>query len=219
MFNIKNIFIVIIKSPVSTLSVSKDSNGVLDGDEVFGQTLSLEIVTEDEVITQVTVEMETNGNIAQNLTIESMQDVDALSSNVVGLIGEPLEFTSATEFDSATISFTIDQSQLGDTAFDNLLILWYNEEEGIFEEMPTDRDRVNSTVSTTTTHFSQYLVVDIWQNVVLLKWFLRECMKLLSETTTHQLLYLQIPKVSIIIGKSSLNMVIHGVRIGATFTI
>ena len=66
--------------------------------------------------------------------------VDALSSNVVGLMGEPLEFTSATEFDSATISFTIDQSQLGDTAFDNLMILWYNEEEGIFEEMPTDRD-------------------------------------------------------------------------------
>lgn len=160
MFDIKNIFIVIIKSPVSTLSVSKDSNGVLDGDEVFGQTLELEIVTEDEVITQVTVDMETNGNIAQNLTIESMQDVDALSSNVVGLMGEPLEFTSATEFDSATISFTIDQSKLGDTAFDNLMILWYNEEEGIFEEMPTDRDRVNSTVSTTTTHFSQYLVVD-----------------------------------------------------------
>ena len=40
------------------------------------------------------------------------------------------------------------------------MILWYNEEEGIFEEMPTDRDKVNSTVSTTTTHFSQYLVVD-----------------------------------------------------------
>ena len=154
------------------LQPDTDGNGILDGDEVFEQTLEQEIVTEDEVITQVTVDMETNGNIAQNLTIESMQDVDALSSNVVGLIGEPLEFTSATEFDSATISFTIDQSQLGDTAFDNLLILWYNEEEGIFEEMPTDRDRVNSTVSTTTTHFSQYLVVDgvkwdnTWRNSV-----------------------------------------------------
>ncbi|MBE6847620.1 MAG: hypothetical protein E7503_05785 [Ruminococcus sp.] len=46
-------------------------------------------------------------------------------------MGELLEFTSATEFDSATISFAIDQSKLGDTAFDNLMILWYNEEEGI----------------------------------------------------------------------------------------
>ncbi len=145
-----------------------DGNGVPDGDEVFGQTLEQEIVTEDEVITQVTVDMETNGNIAQNLTIESMQDVDALSSNVVGLMGEPLEFTSATEFDSATITFQIDREKLenlvevedGKDPIDNLIILWYNEEEGIFEEMPTDRDRVNSTVSTTTTHFSQYLVVD-----------------------------------------------------------
>ena len=41
-----------------------------------------------------------------------MQGTDALSSNVVGLIGEPLEFTSATEFDSATITFQIDREKL-----------------------------------------------------------------------------------------------------------
>ena len=104
--------------------------------------------------------MNTNGNIERNLTIKSMYNVDAMSTNVYGMIGEPFNFTSSTDFESATITFKIDQSKLGDTLFDNLIILWYNEEEQIFEEMPTTRDAVNSTVSTTTTHFSQYMVVD-----------------------------------------------------------
>ena len=104
--------------------------------------------------------MNTNGSIERNLTIKSMYNVDAMSTNVYGMIGEPFNFTSSTGFGSATITFKIDQSKLGDTLFDNLIILWYNEEEQIFEEMPTNRDAVNSTVSTTTTHFSQYMVVD-----------------------------------------------------------
>lgn len=82
------------------------------------------------------------------------------NTNVYAMIGEPFNFTSSTNFESATITFKVDQSKLGDTLFDNLIILWYNEEDQIFEEMPTTRDAVNSTVSTTTKHFSQYMVVD-----------------------------------------------------------
>ncbi len=119
-----------------------------------------EVETYDEAITEVTVDMDTNGNIDRNLTIESMYNIDAMSTNVHALIGEPFNFETESDFESATITFKIDQSKLGDTQFDNLMILWYNEEEQIFEEMPTTHDIVNSTVSTTTTHFSQYMVVD-----------------------------------------------------------
>lgn len=104
--------------------------------------------------------MNTNGNLERNLTIESMYDIDAMSSNVYALIGEPFNFETPTSFNSAKITFKIDKTKLGDTKFDNLLILWYNEEEQIFEEMETLHDEANSTVSTTTTHFSQYMIVD-----------------------------------------------------------
>ena len=142
------------------LNPDTNGNGILDGDEVFGQSKQQSVETYDETITDVKVDMDTNGNIERNLSIESMYNVDAMSTNVYAMIGEPFNFTSSTNFKSATITFKIDQSKLGDTLFDNLIILWYNEDDQVFEEMPTTRDAVNSTVSTTTTHFSQYMVVD-----------------------------------------------------------
>ncbi len=142
------------------LNPDTDGDGITDGDEVFGQTKEQEVQTQDEAITEVIVDMETNGNIDRTLTVESMQGIDAMTSNVYALVGEPFNFETESDFESATITFKIDQSKLGDTQFDKLLILWYNEEKQNFEEMPTTHDIVNSTVSTTTTHFSQYMVVD-----------------------------------------------------------
>ena len=74
--------------------------------------------------------------------------------NMAGFIG-----TESEKYDFSDLEY-LPESWLGDTKFDNLIILWYNEEEQIFEEMPTTRNWENSTVSTTTTHFSQYLIVD-----------------------------------------------------------
>lgn len=142
------------------LNPDTNGNGILDGDEVFGQSKKQEVETHDEAITEISVYMDTNGNLERNLTIESMYNVDAMSTNVYALIGEPFNFETPTSFNSATITFKIDQTKLGDTLFDNLIILWYNEEEQIFEEMETVHDEANSTVSTTTTHFSQYMIVD-----------------------------------------------------------
>ncbi len=142
------------------LNPDTDKNTIIDGEEIFGQSKQQEVETQDEALIEISVDMNTNGNIDRNVSIESMYNVDTMSSNVYALIGEPFNFTSTSNFDSATITFKINQSKLGDTKFDDLIILWYNEEEQIFEEMPTTRDEYNSTVSTITTHFSQYMVVD-----------------------------------------------------------
>ena len=168
------------------LNPDTNRNGVLDGDEIFGQSKQQEVETHDEAITEVNVDMNTNGNLERNLTIESMYGIDAMSTNVYAMIGEPFNFTSSTNFESATITFKVDQSKLGDTLFDNLIILWYNEGDQIFEEMPTTHDAVNSTVSTTTTHFSQYMVVDS------VKWYenwensLDQLRKMWSGNTSYQ---------------------------------
>jgi von willebrand factor type A len=168
------------------LNPDTNGNGILGGDEVFGQSKHQEVETHDEAITEVNVDMDTNGNLEKNLTIKSMYNIDAISTNVYAMIGEPFNFTSSTDFESATITFKVDQSKLGDTLFDNLIILWYNEEDQIFEEMPTVSDAVNSTVSTTTTHFSQYMVVDS------VKWYanwnnsLNELRKMWIGNTSYQ---------------------------------
>ncbi len=142
------------------LNPDTNGNGILDGDEVFGQSKKQEVSTHDEVITEVKVDMSTNGSLERNLTIESMYGIDSMSSEVYAMIGEPFNFETPTKFDKATITFKVDKSKLGDTKFDNLLILWYDEENQTFKEMETVHNEAASTVSTTTTHFSQYMIVD-----------------------------------------------------------
>ena len=96
---------------------------------------------------------------------------DILCSDVVGLIGEPFEIKTTSKFDKATLTYVIDKSKLGDTEFDNLLFLWYDEENDNFVELDTILDEENSTVSVETTHFSKYMIVDgkewyrAWQDI------------------------------------------------------
>ena len=89
----------------------------------------------------------------------------------MGLIGEPFEIKTTSKFDKATLTYVIDKSKLGDTEFDNLLFLWYDEENDNFVELDTILDEENSTVSVETTHFSKYMIVDgkewyrAWQDI------------------------------------------------------
>lgn len=137
-----------------------DGNGILDGDEKYSQTFTHIVKNEDCAVEEVIVSMEGTGNIQKNTSIESVMDEDAICSDVVGLIGEPFEIESESQFDKATITFKINQSKLGDTELDNLLFLWYDEENYKFVELETSYDYNNSTVSIETSHFSRYMVVD-----------------------------------------------------------
>lgn len=46
---------------------------------------------------------------------------DVLCTDVVGLVGEPFEIETTSQFDKATLTYVVDKSKLGDTEFDNLL--------------------------------------------------------------------------------------------------
>ncbi len=142
-----------------------DGDGVIDSKEKFSQIFSYKVENEDCAVTEVSVSMESTGNINKTTTVESVMNVDILCTDVVGLVGEPFEIETTSEFDTATLTFTIDKSKLGETEFDNLMFLWYNEEDNEFVEFETTLDEENSTASITTTHFSKYMVIDKY------KWF------------------------------------------------
>ena len=137
-----------------------DGNGTPDGEEKFDQTYVYDVENKDCAVEQVIVSMKGTGNLQKNTSVESVMNKDIICSDVVGLIGEPFEIKSESQFDTATITFKIDQTKLGNTGLDNLLFLWYDEENYEFVEMETTHDAINSTVSITTTHFSRYMVVD-----------------------------------------------------------
>ncbi len=137
-----------------------DADGTLDCDEKFNQTFTHKVFNEDCAVAEVSVTMDCTGNINKTTTVDSVMNIDILSSEVVGLIGEPFEIETTSEFDAATIAFKVDTEKLGDTEFDNLLFLWYDEENCEFVELETILDEENSIVSTVTTHFSKYMIVD-----------------------------------------------------------
>ena len=135
------------------------------------QTYTYEVRNEDCAVDEITVAMETAGDLEGTTTVESIMDKDVMCSGVVGLFGEPFDIETSAEFSSAVLTFKVDKSMLGDTEFDNLMFLWYDEENQHFVELDTEHDEESSTVSTTVTHFSKYMIVDAnawytnWQNI------------------------------------------------------
>lgn len=137
-----------------------DGNGILDGDEKFNQTFTYVVDNEECAVEEVIVSMNGTGNLQNTMSVESVMDKDIICSDVVGLVGEPFSIETTSQFDFATLSFKINQSNLGDTEFDDLMFLWYDEENYEFVELETSYDYENNIVSIETTHFSRYMVVD-----------------------------------------------------------
>ncbi len=153
----------------SPLLKDTDSNGILDCDEKIKQEITQEIKNEEAPqISEVQVSFEGTGNISNTTTIEDIYGKDMLSSEVVGLIGSPVEITTTSEFENAIITFKYDKSQLGDTKEEDLAVMWYDEENGVYQILDNETvlDKEKQTVSYKTTHFSKYMVVDknIWYN-------------------------------------------------------
>ena len=143
-----------------------DADGVLDCDERIMQSYTYDIVDDEKKeILSVSVELECNGLLENNVYVENMYNLDVQSSNVVGLVGVPVEIQVDSEFDTAKITFTYDESMLGDTPEENLCMMWYdevNDKYVLLEDCVLDTE--NNKVKYTTTHFSMYMIVDkqVW---------------------------------------------------------
>lgn len=111
--------------------------------------------------------MVTSGSLMTSTTIESIMDTDYGCSNVAGLVGEPFEITTTCTFETATLSYKVDQTKLGKKEFNNLLFLWYDEDNEQMVELETEHDAETGIVSTETTHFSKYMLVEQkkWEEV------------------------------------------------------
>ena len=60
--------------------------------------------------------------------IKNVYGDDLLSSNIVGLIGVPVDIKLNEEFEEATLTFYYDKNKLGNTKESDLAVLWYDEE-------------------------------------------------------------------------------------------
>lgn len=137
-----------------------DNNGISDGAEKRDQKFVYDVENEDCAVEQVIVSMEGTGNLQKTTIIKSVMNKDKMCSDVVGLVGEPFSIKTTSQYDSATLSFKIDKTKLGDTDFNDLMFLWYDEKNNEFVDLDTIYDSENSIVTIETEHFSKYMVVD-----------------------------------------------------------
>lgn len=143
------------------LNFDSDSNGIPDGDEKRRQIFVYDVENSNCAISKVTVSSECTGYLKNSMTVQSIMNEDKLCSNLVGLVGEPFEIETTSEFDTATLTFFIDKSKSNNIPLDSIKFLWYNEENDEFVELPTQYDDSDYSISVETTHFSKYAAVDI----------------------------------------------------------
>lgn len=145
------------------LNPDTDGNGILDGDEKRYQSKTEAVGNEiHNEITSITIDTNISGNIDKEITIRDVYGEDLMSSDVVGLVGVPVDIESEQTFDEAVITFHYNENNLNGTEEENLAVLWYDEENNWYQILDAESivDTENNTVSYRTTHFSTYMLVD-----------------------------------------------------------
>lgn len=146
-----------------------DGDGVSDNEQVYTRVLD---ITEKNVFYDPYVYPKlTFTSDAKNIlsvTMEGYKSDYLLNPGMVGYIGSGYTFTSDHSFDSATMTFTLDESFFEDDEFEPA-IYYLNESTQMLEEVPNQTISGN-TISAETTHFSTYIVLnkrklkDVWEN-------------------------------------------------------
>ena len=170
-----------LKLGTDPLTPDSDGDGVPDGQERFLQTREEIINNPDRPeVNKVEVTLEGTGCLDTVMSIEDVYDKDKYSSELAGLVGDPVEIEYEGDFDEATLTFHYDQTLLTAASTnipeelpieDNYVtrpqtlgIFYYDEGTGFYVDCEADVDVSTQTVSCTTTHFSTYMLVDraVW---------------------------------------------------------
>ena len=140
-------------------NADSDGNGIADGDELVAQTVSNDYP--EGPVDKVTVNIACKGSVIENMYISDKFDGNSIVTDVEGIIGEPVIIECFSDFDTADITFTYDETMLGDTNEEDLCMMWYDEANNDFILLEDSVvDTVNNTVTYHTTHFSTYLILD-----------------------------------------------------------
>ena len=152
-----------VKLGFSPLNKDSDDDGTIDSQEIVKQTYEQVILdSEKKAVTKVSLDMSTNGNIENTCAISNTYNIDKMSSDVVGLVGVPVEINCSSNFEKATITFWYDKDELGDVDEKDLAVMWHDVDNHCYRLLDEESivNTEKGTVSYVTTHFSTYMLVD-----------------------------------------------------------
>ena len=140
-----------------------DGDGTPDNEEKVLQSKTVEFKNNDHPagLVSVTVNAEISGCVRTDLDIDDVYFEDCVSSMIDGAIGVPVDISTEGDFDEAELIFEYDEDELGDSQAQDLVICWIDYDNGEIVPLDSTVDEANHTVSATTTHFSQYVLLDL----------------------------------------------------------
>ncbi|MDO5149125.1 MAG: dockerin type I domain-containing protein [Oscillospiraceae bacterium] len=139
------------------LHADSANDGTNDSDRKFQQSVTYTETDDTLPVSEVEVSFNGTGYINSTTTIKK-DDSNRFAAELVGIIGSPFSFESSSDFDSASISFTLDSAETGNVQ--DVGIVWFDEKFQRFRNVDCVYDAANSTVSANVPHFSTYCVVD-----------------------------------------------------------
>lgn len=132
--------------------------------------ISLEINEQElPAVTNVSITIPEHKKDTQHVTLTNTYKMDILSSEVVGIVGVPIEIYSNESLDGAQLTFQYNPEWLGEVQQEDLVIMWYDREEQWYQVI-TDSSHIdykNHTITCPIKEDGTYLVEDVktWQAV------------------------------------------------------
>lgn len=156
-----------IKFGTDPLLADTDGDGITDGAQIYTRTISIQDMNtyyDPNVYPSITFTSD-----ARNILSVKMEAYDSdmyLNPRMAGYVGSGYTFTSDHSFESAVMTFTVNEELFEDEDFEPA-IYYFNEETKSLEEV-ADQVIDGNTVSAPTTHFSSYILLnkrtiqDVW---------------------------------------------------------
>lgn len=141
------------------LLFDSDDDGVSDADQIYTRTLNIQdmdVAYDPSVYPSLSFTSDAR-NIA-SVKMETYESDSFLNPLITGYIGDAYTFTSDHAFESAVMTFTIDEAWFEDPDF-TPVIFYFNEETRMLEEVP-NQTIAGNTVSAPVEHFSTYIVLN-----------------------------------------------------------
>lgn len=115
-------------------------------------------------VTKISFEGICSGNIKKLASVRDVYNINILHSEVVGLVGIPVELSYENEVKKPRLSFTYNTEELRGVPEKNLIMLHYSEKDGFYDTVENFKlDTDNCTVSADIEESGVYLLADAFE--------------------------------------------------------
>lgn len=133
------------------------NDNTLDGDRLF--EISVDADTSDNSVVTPKLTVKISGKQIQTLSFEKVDNSDVFLNNTIpGYIGNAYDLNVEGNFDTALLSFELDQNLFDNNSFLPSIYYWDNEHQTLLEL--ENQSITNNTISAVLNHFSNYIVLD-----------------------------------------------------------